>query len=367
MAAYLLVAVILNLLSAMSSRDPVWRAAQGGQAATFTFAMPAEQTDSSPPRSTQRTPANVERRAMRDAAQAQRDAAKALDLQGLPQEVQDEIRKAMASANLDELTHTWRLWSVNDRRIDVDVDDACALTALHDVFKHAGLKCGFDEGLPEDRRITLHAKAVRLATVVDLITQSAGIGWRFDARRDRSTGKMDTFYHIVREPLPAFPDFRAMSPMPPGAFVSPTVPNVSSVVMANPSTSGMTFTIRSTEERSSFRCPHCKRRVVTVRSVNSPPWRFCPICGRRLELDEPTETADVLEPGRQVEVKISSSGRETEYGGTYTISNAGTIRLSGMTPISVMHMTPEQASAQIKSVVCSRLPAARVTVILVSR
>lgn len=227
------------------------------------------------------------------------------------------------------------LFGTPDKRVDVDLRRLSVEDALRKVFQTAQVEYELDADLPEETCISLQATNVRLATVVELLTQAAGVKWTMEMRRGADGKSLKTTYHIgkvshdvLKNPMdvsvytgntpPVPSEWPGWSGRPEPAF-PPNVPdtasfNVPGVGFNSPSGGGRTYIAGpgtrylsvTIEERATFICPHCKGHIVVLRPRTQPrtngegprqstkraaaEWKFCPLCGKPLEFEKKADT-----------------------------------------------------------------------------
>src|SRR5688572_7627468 len=78
-------------------------------------------------------------------------------------------------------TSTYRVWDLaslpmgKDPVINVDVNNAPIREALKQIMEDAKQEYAIDADVPDDARVTVRARNVKLSTALDLVTQSAGV------------------------------------------------------------------------------------------------------------------------------------------------------------------------------------------------
>jgi len=178
-------------------------------------------------------------------------------------------------------------------RVGLSVKDLSLRDAIAALLGGTKVEYVIDEDVPKDLKVTATFQNVRLATALDTICQSLGIGWTQELRegkwRVRITAKPGAGT-IVRA-LTTFPDV------------------VGEVMKGNPMLYWST-----PENRSTFVCPHCKGQAQVLRprqqtrcpkcgrafqgdwqfcpydGAKRPAapggWRFCPFCGKAVEKEK---------------------------------------------------------------------------------
>jgi hypothetical protein len=212
-----------------------------------------------------------------------------------------------------------------DPRIDVDLDNAPVRDALKQIFERAKLDYQVDEEVPSDARITLRAKNVRFLTALELVLQGADAGLVREMRdgkasyRIRKGGGTNPLGALLLRPnviggggylAPGgkggsglfTPDQKGLVP----------VPKLQEYLKTFSKGGGVTpYIYQFNEQRSTFRCPHCKGQSTVIRQSQQPKcekcsrtfqpdwqfcpadgakrpaaaaeWRYCPFCGKRTE------------------------------------------------------------------------------------
>lgn len=245
------------------------------------------------------------------------------------------------------LVTTWG-YTTDDKRVDLDLNRASLKEALRKLFDQS--KHDFSiEGDAPDTTITVHAKNVRFSTALDLITQAAGVHWRMENKDGKTSyivGKSvnpgvytwhsgtalkngnsyvfsDKPFEFKNEPLTSIPYMKEL--FKPGQNNALTVPQL--------------YTTLSSEQRSTFTCPHCKGQTTIIRAQQLQPkcpkcgrtfhsdwqfcpfdsskrpataggWKYCPLCGKEVNVDEPEHRRGSIEliPAE----RVASSGVVTK-------------------------------------------------------
>lgn len=278
----------------------------------WTMAASAQQT----PRTSEQEAVRAEQKAL---AQAQEEAAKVLE--ETLAEARQETQKAQGQARRDLARFRTRasaepaLLALNmlsmgdmpDVKVNLDLDNAPVKDALKQVFDQAKQEYALDKDVSDDARISIRAKNVKFATALDLITQTAGVRWGREKRDSKTlfrVGKsvrsdntiawagLDTFLKPHLEALPRIGSFYEKEGNIP--FIS--------------------YALATSEERSTFTCPHCKGQTTALRQRQQPKcpkcsrtfqsgwqfcpidgakrppapggWKFCPLCGKAVEMEK---------------------------------------------------------------------------------
>lgn len=234
-------------------------------------------------------------------------------------------------------------------RVDLDLDNVPVRDAVKRICDAGKRDCVVDADVPEEVRITLRARGVRLGTALDLVSEAAGARW-VNERRD---GKERI--RVGR----TVPDLHAMSFSGGAGAISVsgsdllTAPVVTPIGPVRFQGSPLLYSMR--EERSTFNCPHCKGQTTVVRrrqqpkctkcdrtfqtdwqfcpadGAKRPPdpgaWQFCPMCGKRVQ----GERAETLEVQREEGIALEGPVRP---------------RSSETRSITVRSLSPRAASAR---------------------
>lgn len=178
--------------------------------------------------------------------------------------------------------------------LTVDMSDLPVREALKQILGTAKQEYLLDDDIPQDKRVTLKVSDCRLSTVLDLLTQAAGVGWRHETKE----GKV--LIHVGRKVRRSTTSY---------APVSITAPSIKWTNSAFPS---LTYQSLATERHSNFKCPHCKNEVTVIRKkqnvkcpkcdlvfqegwafcprdgakrpADATEWHYCPICGKQVEM-----------------------------------------------------------------------------------
>lgn len=181
-------------------------------------------------------------------------------------------------------------WSWNGgrsaARVDLDIRELGVKEALKRVLEQVKVEYAINDDVPDQPRVTVSAKNVRLSTALDLLTQCGGVGWTYE--RSSSGWRYRIGKTVSRGLFPNVLGAGAPFRVDVNKFGSDTE---FPYVITAPA-QGSAYTLRFDERRSSFTCPHCKAKITMVRtqetrdgiSKASPEWKFCPVCGKRIEL-----------------------------------------------------------------------------------
>jgi hypothetical protein len=167
----------------------------------------------------------------------------------------------------------WGLGSADDKPIDLDLDNVPVRAALKRILDPTKLEYKIDDDVPDTARVTLRAHDIRLSTALDVVTQTAGIGWTSemkDAKRMIHVGK----------------SIRGGGY---GVYIAPQVGDLlhnleglTNQRFQFPPNSDFAYRLFLPEQRSTFTCPHCKGQVTMLGSRQQPK---CPKCGRTFQSD----------------------------------------------------------------------------------
>jgi hypothetical protein len=194
--------------------------------------------------------------------------------------------------------------------VDLDLDNAPIADAARQVAQRAQLDADvtLDDDVPANARVTLRAKGVKAGTAMDLIAQAAGVNWAAEKKEGKTVlklgKKVQSGLFSFSGPATVFRDHEALRRL--------VIPEGSVSVYGSALT------------RSTFTCPHCKGRATVLRSVQQPKctkcerqfqpgwqfcpddgtkrpaaasdWKFCPMCGKRVEMGMGMSDTDALAP-----------------------------------------------------------------------
>lgn len=210
-------------------------------------------------------------------------------------------------------------------KVSLDVENTSAKDALKQALESAKKEYVLDSDVPEDPRLSLRVKDVRLSTVLDLLTEAMGVGWRVELREGKQTyrvGKnirtgfaalgLPNIGEAVRHGLITAPEITAF------------VPNHTSKLQ--------TFIYGLSEERSTFTCPHCKGTTTLLRQRQQPKctkcsrafqadWQFCPADGAKRPAT-PSQWKFCPHCGKDVKVE-KSAAKSTPRADDKSQSNIG--------------------------------------------
>lgn len=194
-----------------------------------------------------------------------------------------------------------------DQKISLDIENKPVKEALEDVLKSAKREFSIEGELAE-ARVTLKLKDVRLSSVLDTLTDAAGVSWVHEVRnnteRIRISKQAGRSLWTVASPF--------------GGTGVPAPPGVSTFVSGAP----FLYSMQTAVTRVNFSCPHCKNHVSYTRREEpvkcakcsrelQPKWMFCPVDGaKRPESGNEWQYCPVC--GKRVQ--ISKSATTTESG-----------------------------------------------------
>ncbi len=280
------------------------------------------------------------------------------DLQKAARELREVIGSTLTIPALEDITEVNNLFSAQESRIDIDLDNVPLKDGLKRIFSDAKQEYDIDADVPSDTPVTLKAKKIRLSSALEALTDQAGIGWSRVLQKNKGDKEFKTRYRFVRSAArPGMPvSARAIG----SATYTPRVPTwLSDVNMAG--ARGANFVFTTMEQRQTFNCPHCKGQITTVkprpqhqpqcpkcsrtfeagwticpfdgakRPSSATTWRYCPLCGKPVDMensdDQRASVRERLEPGCQVKIHVISTPDDKEYSGVYPIDSAGRLRL----------------------------------------
>ncbi|MBM3457234.1 MAG: hypothetical protein FJX77_01690 [Armatimonadetes bacterium] len=202
-------------------------------------------------------------------------------------------------------------------RVSVDLDNVSIREALRSLCEGARKEHTVDADVPDQARVTIKARNVRLGTALDLISQAADAGWVMERRGQTERVR-------VGKSLP-----RSAANLLFDGSVTPSF--VSGIGPLNISAGGATRWDIGVDERATFQCPHCKGQATVLRRRQAPKctrcertfqpdwqfcpadgakrpaepgvWQYCPLCGKRVQA-----RADGKEAEPDALVIVPSSG-----------------------------------------------------------
>jgi hypothetical protein len=206
---------------------------------------------------------------------------------------------------------------VNEPRVNLDLEDQPLREALKQLFERAKQSYKVDDDVPNTARITVRAKNVRLSTALELLLQDAGVGIARqveDGRllyRIRKSGP-DTLSttDLLRSVVDAKVDMSLLNPQQLKQFryidphaKGPVIVDPKQLELhlralpgapfgGGPNSPAIPYVYTMREQRSLFRCPHCKGQATVLRQQEQPKcdkcarpfqagWQFCPADGAK--------------------------------------------------------------------------------------
>lgn len=206
-------------------------------------------------------------------------------------------------------------------KVDLNLENATVREALKQVFEQAHQEYLIDEAVPDEPRVTARVKDVRLSTALGIILQNAGAGTHLSLKDGKSTvrifkqragatGGSGLLPNILNFDFPLGPDGTVQLP----GNLSETARKF---LQQHPDlnlNAAVPYVLNLQEQRSTFRCPHCKGQSTVIRKADQPKcekcqrpfqpdwqfcpadgakrpasaseWRFCPFCGKRVMDDK---------------------------------------------------------------------------------
>jgi hypothetical protein len=212
-------------------------------------------------------------------------------------------------------------------KVDLDLENATIREALKQIFDRAHQEYEVDEAVPDEPRVTAHVKNVRLSTALQLVLQEAGSGMHLSVKDGKSTmrifkygangkGRPSTLPEVLNFNLPLRPDGTVQLP----EQLPERLKQLLQQTGIDPN-AAVPYVLNLQEQRSTFRCPHCKGQSTVIRKPDQPKcekcgrqfqpdwqfcpadgtkrpaaaseWRFCPFCGKRV-LDDKNSAVPFL-------------------------------------------------------------------------
>lgn len=183
----------------------------------------------------------------------------------------------------------WSRLGLPDVKVDLDLRDADARTALEQVCKQAGLDLRVEDGLDIERKATIVAKGVPLSAAIDALSAIYQVSWM----RETRDGK--TIIRIGKRRSGLWPDRTGA-----GVFEIGPLPGVGQMLSLRMQRGpdGIAYVLGARERRASFECPHCKGKVTLLHSTEQvrcakcgvpfqENWQFCPRDGARRPASQP--------------------------------------------------------------------------------
>lgn len=188
--------------------------------------------------------------------------------------------------------------SDDDMRVSPDLRNVSVREAARRLAEQSKREIIVDPDVTESARVSLSAQNVQLTTVLDLISQSAGVRWGREVKPTTALkpGKTNsTIYRIGKINSLIAPALRLTAP---GntylnrLIVRPNQSRSTTVAPAYEGGAGLLYSLSQRETRSTFTCPHCKRQATVIRKTEAPKcpqcervfqptWQFCPQDGTR--------------------------------------------------------------------------------------
>lgn len=247
------------------------------------------------------------------------------------------------------------LGELSDKRLDVDLKNAGLHDALKRVLDDAKVAYTIDDDVSNDPKVTLKVSNATLPTVLDLLTEANGIGWRSEvttsaraaqtippppsgdtkgetlrAKPAASTGEVSVRVHVGKS-IAGMPRSFRLGVMDlkglPGGKMSLPAPLAAQAPFIRH------FTWQ--ERRATFTCPNCHNTITIVRTpedVRCPKcgrvfeddwkvcpydgtkrparkdeWHYCPICGKPIKLEEQQTSWTVTPFFPRFYVRVASS------------------------------------------------------------
>lgn len=206
-----------------------------------------------------------------------------------------------------------------EARVSLQLENAPLREALEQIFSQAKLSYRVEDDVPADTRVTLQVKGARLSTALDLVLPPTGVAMSLELKDGKPVYR---FYKGERAAMPLglsfLPSLIGGLDLKPGSSAALGLSQLHAFLKANPNLGlGDTLTYRFNlqEQRSTFRCPHCKGQSTVIRRADQPKcekcsrtflpewqfcpadgakrpaaatgdWHFCPFCGKRVDADK---------------------------------------------------------------------------------
>ncbi|MGV3724876.1 MAG: hypothetical protein ACO1SX_28585 [Actinomycetota bacterium] len=204
--------------------------------------------------------------------------------------------------------------TANEPRVELDLENAPIRDALKQLFGRAKQSYKVDEDVPDTARITVRARNVRLSTALELLLQDAGLGvvrelengkllYRIRKSGSDSLSSLDLLRSVIdsklgmsladpsrlQQLLRTNPGGKGGGGLDPKLYLR-TVPAPFAVAPNAPV--AIPYVLNLREQRSIFRCPHCKGQATVLRQQEQPKcekcarpfqpgWQFCPADGAK--------------------------------------------------------------------------------------
>jgi hypothetical protein len=188
-----------------------------------------------------------------------------------------------------------------DVKVDLDLDNVGLKDALKRIFERAKQEYTLDDDVPNEPKVDVHAKNVRLSTALNLVTEGAGVAWMYEMRDGK--GRFRVGKSLPRRSLfvPGAAPF-AFSTTVPGQVGANFLQAYTRSTFTCPHCKGKTTMVR---EQTTTSCPKCKRVMQpgwqfcpadgTKRPAAASDWRYCPLCGKQVD---PEKTESFLQPAQ---------------------------------------------------------------------
>lgn len=239
----------------------------------------------------------------------------------VPTEVRKRVEEALVSALKDAEASTAAALQTMfvggsgaiKVRVDVDLKDVPVRDALKRVLDQSRQKYIIQDDVPNEQKVRLDAKSVQLNTVLDVITQTAGVGWRQELQEKKDEDKNKTGKREYETVIRVGKNIK-----------SNNVFSMHNILRVTPDAASRSYIYPfwTSEQRSTFTCPHCKGQATVLRRNQQPrcttcqrpfqagwdfcpndgakrpatpgAWKFCPICGKEVSSEEAEKNTTTL-------------------------------------------------------------------------
>jgi hypothetical protein len=201
-----------------------------------------------------------------------------------------------------------------DQRVSLDVTDMPVKQALKTLCDQAKVTLETEKDVPDDAKVTVKLNNVRFLTALNAVTESAGIGYQMqytvkDKKAQGSVkvgknlkpatgvsrllnGKAGNIYNWANGAL-TIPHVDINRPLfDPQTGKKLVIPNTPQAPLTFGHAPSGVYNLRTSEERHTFTCPHCKEQVTIISKRESPKcdkcgrifqsdWKFCPFDGAK--------------------------------------------------------------------------------------
>jgi len=203
-------------------------------------------------------------------------------------------------------------------RVDLDLENATVREALKQIFAQAHQEYRVEENVPDEPRVTVHAKNVRLSTALELVLPEKVVGMTVLVKDGKGMRVFKVGTAITSQLSSALSALAGDLNLQLGPNGTVTLPGVMDKLrQIHPSLDLNTvvpYVLNLQEQRSTFRCPNCKGQSTVIRKADQPKcekcsrvflpdwqycpadgtkrpaaaaeWRYCPFCGKRVEGDK---------------------------------------------------------------------------------